>query len=123
MSGHAHAREMGQSRHFERTPTASSLPQQADIPGDCRQVSNGPGAEVSASQSIGAVVGLALRPVPSVRASRLPAAGGLENIKVYVMTTESSASRLQRDLRRIRLSKPVGELQRSSQCDQKPLAP
>ena len=48
--------------------------------------------------------------------------GGLENIKVYVMMTESSSSRL-RDLRRIRLSKPVRELQRSSKCDQKPLAP
>ena len=44
-------------------------------------------------------------------------------IKVYVMMTESSASRLQRDLRRIRLSKPVRELQRSGKCDQKPLAP
>ena len=49
--------------------------------------------------------------------------GGLKNIKVFVMTTESSASRLQRDLRRIRLSKPVRELLRSSKCDQKPLAP
>jgi hypothetical protein len=37
-----------------------------------------------------------------------------EKIKVYVMTTESSTSRLQRDLRRVGLSKPVRELQRSS---------
>jgi hypothetical protein len=49
--------------------------------------------------------------------------GRLENIKVYVMMTESSASRLQRGLRRIRLSKPVREPQRSSKCDQKALAP
>ena len=47
----------------------------------------------------------------------------LENIKVYVMMTESSASRLQRDLRRVRLPKPVRELQGASKCDQKPLAP
>jgi len=47
-----------------------------------------------------------------------------QNIKVYVMMTESSASRLQRDIRRmIRLSKPVREHQRSSKSDQKPLAP
>ena len=39
------------------------------------------------------------------------------------MLVGSSASRLQRDLRRIRLSKPVRKLQRSGKCDQKPLAP
>ena len=59
------------------------------------------------------------RPEAEFYANRL----AVWNIKVYVMMTESSASRLLRELRRIRLSKPVRKLQRSSKCDQKPLAP